>query len=305
MVRIFCLAVWVGGVWGAVSAAWGQTGHENHELDASAKLNQQFRASYAAARADVLRVTYPVLLYDGSKLVLLAGPEKRLEGKPVPALYHRLKSLAHLPFTVYLELREVDGELSEARLVRLVALRKLISDVEKELPTYEFGTHEPARQQRIVTRTAALIDGVIDGRRSTRAALEVFAKELGPDMYANTLAAAAVELGHHHDEIRGWLAELDEAERSRLRVVVCGSQMPRSGHRIVQLTAAILDVKGEGERIVYAEAIYEEQRALNLLGTHRLDAESAAAFFDDETKLDRDILADGAARYVRDHVGRP
>jgi hypothetical protein len=267
-----------------------------------AKLNQQFRVSYAAARQDVLRATYPVLLYDGAKLVLLKGPEKRLEGKPVPALYHRLKALAHLPFTVYLELREIDGELSDARVERLVALRKLISDVEKELPTYDFDAYDPARQARIVLRTAALVDGVVDRRRSTRSVVEAFAKELGPDMYENTLAAAAVELGHHHGEIRDWLEDLDEAERGRLRVIVCGSQMPRSGHRIVQLAAAILGVKGEGDRIVFAEAIYEEQRALNLLGTHRLDSESAEAFFGDATKLDRDILADGAARYVRDHV---
>jgi hypothetical protein len=302
MVRSAARLVWVGGVLLAASTAWAQTPAAPGELDALAKLNQQFRISYAGARADVLRTSYPILIYDGSKLVLLVGPEKRFDGDPVPVIYHRLKALAHLPFTTYLELREFDGALDDARLERLVALRKLIAAVEKELPTYEFGSYDPDRQRRIVARTAALVDGVIARRAGTRPALEEFARELGPDMYENTLSAAAVELGHHHREIDGWLRNLDEAEKNRLRVVVCGSQMPRSGHRIVQLAAAILGLKGEGERIVYAEAIYEEQRALNLLGTHRLDAESAAAFFGDATKLDRDILADGAARYVHDHL---
>jgi hypothetical protein len=303
MIRFCTLWVGVGAVFLAASPTWAQPPAAPPALDALAKLNQQFRVSYADARTEVLQMSYPVLLYDGSKLVLLVAPGKRLDGEPVPALYHRLKALAHLPFTVYLELRAVDGTLSDERYGRLVALRKLIAGVEEEFPTYDFGPHDPERQRRLVSTTASFVAGVIARRECLRPNLEKFAAEVGPDMHANTLSAAAVELGHHHGEIREWLDDLGDDERSRLRFVVCGSQMPRAGHRIVQLAAALIGEKGEGRRIVYAEAIYEEQRALNLLGTHRLDSESAEAFFGDPTKLDRDILSDGAARYVRDHFG--
>jgi hypothetical protein len=273
------------------------------EPDALAKLNAQFRVSYAEARSNVLRVSYPVILYDGSKVILLTGSDKRVEGKPVPEVYHRLKALAHLPFTLYLELREVDGAVSDDRQERLVDLRKLIAGVEAELPAYALESHDLDRQRRLLARSAALVDGVLERRACSRHQLEEFARQTGSDMVENTLAAAEVELGHHHAEIKGWLTGLTDDEQRRLRVVVCGSQMPRAGHRIVQLAAALLGEKGEGRRIVYAEAIYEEQRALNLLGTHLLDAESAAAFFGDSTKLDRDILSDGAARYVRKQFG--
>jgi len=271
--------------------------------DALTELNKQFRASYAAARADVLRGSYPVLVYDGLKLVLLVDGRRRLEGGALPAVYHRLKALAHLPFTIHLELRGFDGALSDERHTRLVELRKLLAAVEAEMRSYEFGPYSPERQRELLLKSAEFVDQVIGERRCTATQLAEFATTLGPLMHENTLAAAEVELGHYHREIDGWLGDLPDEERRRLRVVVCGSQMPRAGHRIVQLAAAMLGESGEGARIVYAEAIYEEERALNLLGTHRLDAESAAAFFGDATRLDRDILAAGARKYVREKFG--
>ena len=77
-----------------------------------------------------------------------------------------------------------------------------------------------------------------------------------------------------------------------------GSPMPRRGNVATQYFGRLLGVQGECERIVYAESIPEEARALNLLGTHLLDTEIGAVFFEDPRRMHRDLLADAAEAYL-------
>jgi len=42
-----------------------------------------------------------------------------------------------------------------------------------------------------------------------------------------------------------------------------------------------------------------EQKALNLLATHQLDSEIAVAFFNDPERMERDLLSDAAAEYLK------
>ncbi len=56
----------------------------------------------------------------------------------------------------------------------------------------------------------------------------------------------------------------------------------------MQYLARLLREPGEGRRIIYAESMFDEQKALNLLGTHWLDA-SATIFFGDSLRLHRDL----------------
>jgi hypothetical protein len=265
------------------------------------ELNAEFRAAYARARAEVLAHNGPVIVFDGEKLVLL-DQGRRSEGTPVAAEYHRLKTMAHLPFAVYLELRDrTDAPLDEGTRERLRQLRERISAVERVFGRYEFAPSDRDRQQRLLEQSARFLDDASKGGIVTQAVLIEFCRRSAPDLEANIDAAAALELDHYRRQVEAWREQLSPAAWNSLRVVVEGSQMPRRRHRVVQLFAALLGEKGEGKRIVYAESIYEEQRALNLLGTHLLDAESAAAFFDDPGRLDRDLLAAGAAKYLREH----
>ena len=48
-----------------------------------------------------------------------------------------------------------------------------------------------------------------------------------------------------------------------------------------------------------AEGLFEESRALNLLGTYSLDTDIGFAFFDDKKRMHRDLLEDGAAEYLK------
>ena len=53
-----------------------------------------------------------------------------------------------------------------------------------------------------------------------------------------------------------------------------------------------------GKRVLTAETTFDEAEAFALLATHALDAGVATRFFDEETRLSRDILADAAERIL-------
>ncbi|MCE9608198.1 MAG: hypothetical protein K8U03_25210 [Planctomycetia bacterium] len=271
-----------------------------NQSDAASELNLRFRGAYARARGEVLRGTTPIILFDGEKLVLVEG-DRRQAGTLLPVKYQRLKALAHLPFTAYLELRDPATKPTAENLASWTQLRKLIAEVERELPTYEFTAEELARQRSLAAESARIFDDALAGAPPTREQLLEFTRRMGPLQEANAEAAAAIELDHYRRQVEAWRANLSDEQWNRLRVVIAGSQMPRRRHRVVQLFAALLEVAGEGPRIIYAEALYDPDKALNLLGTHLLDSESAAAFFDDPARLDEDLLSRGAAKYVREH----
>jgi hypothetical protein len=268
--------------------------------DAASRMNLEFRAAYGRARAQVLAQAKPVIWYDGEKLVLVADG-KHTPGSLLPAKYDRLKALAHLPFSVYLNLRDPDGPPAEDEAAKWKWLPSLVEAVERELPTYGFTPDELPRQQTIIAASKKIITAAAAGNPPTPDELLAFTRRMGPLQEANALAAAAIELEHYRKQFDEWSKERGESFRSDVTVVISGAQMPRKRNRIVQVFAAILGVPGEGKRIIYAEGLFDEQKALNLFGTHRLDAEAAAAFFDDPARLDEDLLSRGAAKYVEEN----
>ena len=46
--------------------------------------------------------------------------------------------------------------------------------------------------------------------------------------------------------------------------------------------------------LVLAEGLWDEPQAMNLLGTHIIDSRASSAFFGDEMRMHRDVLADAA-----------
>ncbi|MCC6743903.1 MAG: hypothetical protein IT175_08580 [Acidobacteria bacterium] len=91
-----------------------------------------------------------------------------------------------------------------------------------------------------------------------------------------------------------WRATLTADEWSRLHVVIMGVHMARDGELAQQYFVRLLGEPGEGRRVVYAEGIFDEARALDLLGTHVLDGRAGTAFFGHDLRMHRDILADAA-----------
>ncbi|OWK39211.1 hypothetical protein FRUB_06293 [Fimbriiglobus ruber] len=110
-----------------------------------------------------------------------------------------------------------------------------------------------------------------------------------------------VQLRATHKQVMEWKKDMTAEEWAALTVIVPGSQTARSENATVQYFARLFgESTGEGRRVVYAESLWDEEKALRLLGTMRLDGKLAEAVFGDRFRMYRDFLADGARAAIDD-----
>jgi hypothetical protein len=88
-------------------------------------------------------------------------------------------------------------------------------------------------------------------------------------------------------------------------VVILGSALPRRQNLTVQYFARLLGEPGEGPRIIYAESIRDEAKALDLMATRAVDTTIGDDFFNDPTRMHRDLLSDAARDYLPLLIDRP
>jgi hypothetical protein len=81
--------------------------------------------------------------------------------------------------------------------------------------------------------------------------------------------------------------------------------MARDREIAMQYFTRLLGEATEGHRLIFAEGLFEEPKALDLLGTHLLDGAASTAFFGDEMRLHRDLLSDGATKALGSMTIRP
>jgi hypothetical protein len=275
--------------------------------------NDAFREAYATRRAAMLEASGPVLLQLADRLVLVRDGQ-RLEALTTNARYHELKSVAHVPFALFLMLASVHGPIDEAQLRKLAAYRVLVrraaTTIEGRFPV----AAQRERQRRILDRSLSLLDRVIREKHLEVAVLRELVRAQRADLLENVRDAAHEQVEIMHALVKAWTEPMSAAELSTLKIVVGTMHMARPGSLAVQYFQAWLgepyagrmaDERVElGARIIVAEGVVDEDRSLALLGTHLVDRLAAEAFFDDPLRLDRDLLSDGAEEAICDVLGR-
>ncbi|MBL8792757.1 MAG: hypothetical protein JNM56_02505 [Planctomycetia bacterium] len=267
--------------------------------DPLAQLNDYSRAVYAQARKTALEKSGPIVLLEGDSLVLLRQG-KRTEVKAVPELYHQLKTVAHIPLALFaFTIGQGEGDLGEQRAGELKKYRTLIENAAKDLPKRGLPAAVLARQNKIIDPSLAFIDGLLESKKVRRDEALKYIQGVKPAVLENMYDAAKSELDGLHKQMTAWKAELTPEEWKSLKVVIQGSALPRKGNLAVQYFARLLGEPGEGFRIVYTESVYDEERSLRSLATSELDRGVAIAFFDEPTRMHRDLLADVATEYIQ------
>jgi len=271
------------------------------DADPLLDVNKVFRAAYAAARKDVLARTGPVIIVSGDELVLLRDG-RRAEAKVVPAIYHTLKTVSHIPLAIYAMTAPVaEMPLDSVARAGLHHYREKLTAVEKCLAECGLSEATLRRQQKLVAEAGAYLGGVLEkGKIGKKDELLAYVRRQTPLILENVKETARAQLDGLNRQVQTWKAGMTPAEWQRLRVVIEGSAMPRKGHLAVQYFSRLLAEPGEGLRIIYAESLFDETRALNLLGTNLLDSEIATAFFADPMRMHRDPLADAAAERLNE-----
>ena len=268
-------------------------------------LNESFREAYARCRQQIIDRSGPIILVEGDNLVLVREG-KRTDVRVIPDLFHALKAVSHIPLAMYVMLSPgAGGPLEKETLDALASFRMRIVNAEPTLKNRALTDQVLQRQQEIIKASLAFLDSVVQAKQVSGKDLEKFTRDQGPKLLANAADAAQAELDALDKQMKIWRPSLSEDEWNKLRVVVMGSALPRTGNLAVQYFAQVFKEKGEGKRIIYAEALFDEKRALNLLGTHLVDTGIGVFFFDDPARMHRDLLADAAKEYLAKRTTKP
>ena len=266
--------------------------------DSLTELNGAFRQAYADARRRLLAGDGPLLIVNNDNAVLLRGG-KRSEASVNRPSYHVVKTFAHIPLAVYVALTPADGALDDGRVKTLETLRRLIGTARESLDGLGLAPESLARQGEIVRESRDLLDRAIADRGMPRKELEAFTRRMAPLVMANVAEAAAAQLDELNARVMGWKREMSATEWDSLHVVIVTSHMAREDGLHMQYFSRLLGEGAEGRRIVVAESLWEEPRAVELYGTHLLDAGIGQAFFGDAGRMHRDLLGDAAREYLK------
>jgi hypothetical protein len=260
-------------------------------------LNNAFRAAYAEAKTRVLASSGPTLIVNGDIFTLLQNG-RRIEANVGTPIYDPLKTIAHIPLAIYVILTPGTGNVDDDRLKALASLRELIPPAAASLDTVKLSAATLARQRRIVATSLAFLDDVSAKRKFSRSQLLAFTRSMAPLVMENVTEATRAQLDATHAQVSAWRRDLSPEQWNQLHVLIIGPHMPREGLVVMQYFLRLLNESKEGRRVVYAESLWEEPKALDLLGTHLLDGSVGEAFFGDYMRMHRDLLGDAAAQYL-------
>jgi hypothetical protein len=260
-------------------------------------LNDAFRAAYAEAKTRVLAARGPTLIVSGDTFSLLRDG-RRVEINVGTPIYDPVKTIAHVPLAIYVALTPGDGTLDDDRLKTLAALRALIPPAESSLDGLKLPASTLARQKKILAASLGYLDEVAARRSFARPSLLAFTRGMAPLVMENVGDATRAQLDAAHAQVSVWRRELSAEEWKQLHVLIVGPHMPREDLVITQYFLRLLHEPAEGRRVVYAESMWEEPKALDLLGTHLVDGGVGEAFFGDYLRMHRDLLGDAAKRYL-------
>jgi hypothetical protein len=149
-----------------------------------------------------------------------------------------------------------------------------------------------------VAASLAFLDDVAGSRKFARSLLLAFTRGTAPLVMENVTEATRAQLDATHAQVSAWRRDLSPQEWNQLHVLIIGPHMPREDLVVTQYFLRLLHEPREGRRVVYAESLWKEPQALDLLGTHLLDGSVGEAFFGDYMRMHRDLLGDAASQYL-------
>jgi hypothetical protein len=273
------------------------------ELEA---LNRASRKLYAGGRALELATVPAVILVSGDDLILRKNGQ-RVVATVIGREYHALKCVAHSVLGMFGHLAHATGKpLSAERTQALKEYRDALAAAGPAVQACGFDPATLARQKRILARGLAFVDAVLKDGQVSADDLVKYCRASRPDVLANAAAAARAQLAATHRQVMAWKKDMTAQEWGALTVIVQGAQTPRAQNAAVQYFARLFsETSGEGRRVVYAEGLWDEEKALNLLGTLRLDGKLSVAVFNDPFRMYRDLLADAARSAIDEILATP
>ncbi|MDB4975304.1 MAG: hypothetical protein JWN48_3645 [Myxococcaceae bacterium] len=257
-------------------------------------INDQFHDSYHETRSETAREA-PVFVVLADELVVFQR-EQRTAYSFSPRAFHVIKSVTHAPLAIFATLQRLEGsELDRDARKKLDAqharFTAALSRIERDASAL---TAQTRADLRTVLQTCVDYLDRAPGS-STAASLAAFARPLGDVLLRLADDATQLQLDALHAHAEQALSALSARELAGLQVVVAGDHQARARSLAMQyFQQRLREPEHTEQRVTYAEGVSDEEGALALVGTRRLDRALAGAFFGDEKRLQRDILGDSA-----------
>ena len=249
--------------------------------------------------------THPVIIFTGDSLVFRYR-EKRQASRVVPAEYHQLKAISHLPLGIFTMVSTwQEGALSDSSVNRLKAYKRLIETIQSDLPNYSLPPSLLVKQQEILTHCQGYIQQVLNEQAYKKISRNAFAKTMQTYILDDVDEAAKLEITAIHKQTQIWLKEIDKAYLKQLLVVIGSSHQARYRELSVQYFDKVLHEQSDGSaftenRLVFAESVFNESGCLSALARHMIDQEIGLEFFGDRYRMQRDLLSDAAKKYINE-----
>lgn len=250
------------------------------------RLNELFCPAYNRLREWLLSARDPVLFAHGQDLVLSLRGDTTAAQVAIPPGVEVLKAVTHLPLTVFF-LRAFPHAFTDDDVTEL---RQRVMDVKAALaegPVAIAPEHAGRQHQLVASSLVLLTDEQADHRAAVR-----FLRSCRPLMEENNAVAAELMLEAIHSAAAPLLGKLTNEERHRLIVLNMGSKSARNGAQVMLYLNWLLDLEGEGQRMVFAEGARDQAQAFDILATFLADREIGLAMADDPLSFLRDVLGD-------------
>lgn len=284
-----------------VAAAMGAADAPEPASDDLGRLNSRFRQDYADAKNQIREKLGPIIVLNGDSVVLYKGTT-RVEDHITPPLYTLDKTVDHIPLATFVVLTNATGTpFNQETRQKLTDLKESVSKATDELNKSMLPGLELGRQREIIDKSVSFIDEALAAGQVSETRLREFTRMIAPLTLKNVDQATAKSLSRVDEIVQKWRKEMTAAEWDQLYVVVVSGHMPRMQNSFMQYFQKLLHQKQEGERIVYFEGSAEDKQALDLLVTHILDRRIAVDFYKDPWRMHRDLLSDGAKKYLKKH----
>ena len=272
-------------------------------------LNQSFHESYN----NLIHRTFEGLGKETTPVIVMAHEEVMLFHKGqqetvnvIPELYHQMKGIGHVSFGVYVTLADNGyGELREDIRESLEQQKYLIDrglsylNV-KPLPMKYMPTQLKVLESAQEIINEVLVEGVVVEEKVLQ-----YGQISAPWYLESAAISARLEIDLLHDTVMAWKAQMGEENFKRIYVVVCAAHQGRYREATLQYFQRLLhDQEGLAaemeNRVIYAEHIDEPTAALDLLARHLVDQRASVDLFGSCTRLQRDLMSDGAREYLRE-----
>lgn len=271
-------------------------------VDPLIALNRRFRGEYQKARAAVIKGTSPVIVVAFDELILLRNGVRTTE-QFTPRVYHEVKAISHVPLALYVMLQPTLGQPLEAdKIADLKSYRALLATAVASLPGRGFPRDVLGLHQAMGNRSLGFIDRALASGSVDRGDFRRYVDWISPRTLESANIATIAQLEALHALVGRWRKDIPAAEWKRMHVVVLGSRQPREGNLQYAYFRKLMGRRAENRRLFYAEGIFTEKGAKTLLGTILIDRDAAIAFFRNPKRLERDLLADAAARWIRQNM---